>query len=70
MTLYISGLNFNDFLFVYAYSNITNSLHERRMDWSVLVYTITNLRKPGQTHVIGRSIFAVNLGRVAPLKTG
>jgi len=70
MTLYISGLYFNDFLFVYAYSSITNSLHEGRMDSPVLVYTVKNLRKPGHTHVISRSIFAINLGRVAPLKTG
>lgn len=41
-----SGLCFNNFLFVYAYSNFTNGLHEGRVDFSLLIYIITKFCKP------------------------
>jgi len=70
MTLYISAGYILIIFYVYAYSNITNSLHEGRMDSLVLFYTVKNLRKPGQTHVISRNILAVHLSTVATLKPG
>jgi hypothetical protein len=45
---YFSWLFSNNFPFVYAYSIFTNSLHEGTVDFSVLLYTVTNLGKPCQ----------------------
>jgi hypothetical protein len=68
--LYFRELFFNNFLFVYAYSNFTNSLRKARVDFCLLFYRVTNFRKPRYSHVISRGIFAPRLGRVAPLKDG
>jgi len=43
---YFSGLLFNNFPFLYAFSKFTNSLHEGRVDFSLLFYAVTNLHKP------------------------
>jgi hypothetical protein len=40
------------------------------VDFSLLFYAVTNLRKPRHSHVISRGIFAPRLGRVALLKDG
>jgi hypothetical protein len=68
--LYFRELFFNHFLFVYAYSNFSNSLREGRVDIPVMFYVVTNFRKPRHSHVISRGIFAPRLGRVAPRKYG
>jgi hypothetical protein len=67
-TIYFSGLFFNNFPFVYACSNFTNSLREGRVESSVLFYVVANLRKPRQTVVISLSSFATHFGTVTPLK--
>ena len=63
---YFSRLRFNNFLFVYVYSNCSNSLREGRVEFSVLFYAITNFRElrdqPGH--------LAPLLRTVSPLKTG
>jgi hypothetical protein len=63
---YFSGLCFNNFLFVYAYSNCSNSLREGGVEFSVLFYATTNFRKsrdqPGH--------LAPLLRAVSPLKPG
>jgi hypothetical protein len=68
--LYLSELFFNNSMFVYAHSNFTNRLREGRVDFSLLIYTVTNFRNTRHSHVINRGIFAARLGRVAPLKGG
>jgi hypothetical protein len=60
-------LLFNNFLFVYAYCNFTNTLREGAVDFSVRFYTVTNFRKPRHNHVISRGIFVPRLDTVAPL---
>jgi hypothetical protein len=47
--VYFRELFFNNFLFVYAYINFTNSLHEGSVSFSVPFYTVTTLRKPRQS---------------------
>jgi hypothetical protein len=64
--LYFRELFFNNFLFVYAYSNFTNILREGRAYFSLRFYAVTNFRKPRHCHVISRDIFAPRVGRVAP----
>lgn len=63
---FFSGLCFNNFLFVYAYSNCSNSLREGRAEFSVLLYDVTNFSKsrdqPGHLVPLLRT--------VSPLKTG
>jgi hypothetical protein len=42
---YFNELCLNNFLFVYAYSNCSNSSREGRLDFSILFYIVTNFRK-------------------------
>jgi len=71
VTLYIAaGYFFNNFWFVYAYTYFTNSLHEARVDFSVLFYTVANMPNSRQSLVISRGTFAPHLGTVAPLRPG
>jgi hypothetical protein len=68
--LYFREPFFNNFLFLYAYSNFTNSLREGRVDFSLPLYRVTNFRKPRHSYVISQGIFAPRLGTVSPLKDG
>jgi hypothetical protein len=43
-------------------------LHQGRVDFSLLFYTVTKFRKPRHSHVISWSISALRLDRVGPLK--
>ena len=65
---HFSWLFLNNFPFVYAYNNFTNSLHEGTLDFYVLFYTVTNL--PARLTRLAGGIFAPHLGIVAPLKHG
>jgi hypothetical protein len=66
--VYLSELLFNNFLFVYAYSNFTNSLREGRVGFSVLLHNVTNFRKLLHSHMNGWGMFASHMVSVAPLK--
>jgi hypothetical protein len=59
--VYFRELFINNVLFVYAYFNLTNNVHEGSVDFSVLSYAAKNFRKTSHSHGISRSIFAPNL---------
>jgi hypothetical protein len=66
--VYFSELYINNFLFVYAYFNLTNNVREGSSDFSVPFYTVTKFRKTSHSHGISQDIFAPHLSTVAPLK--
>ena len=59
--VYFRELSLIIFCLCFAYSNFTNSLHEGRVDSSVLFYTVTKFHRPFQRHVISWDIFALQL---------
>ena len=61
-TAYFSGICFNNFLFVYAYRNCSNSLP----DFSVLLYAVT----PSASYMISRGIFTSDMRTVCTLRDG
>ena len=65
--IYFRELFFNNFPFVYAYSNSSNTLSEGKVDFSVMFCTVTNFRKPCQSNVISLGICAPHLGTDVPL---
>ena len=67
--IHFSGIFFSNFQFVYAYRNFTDSLHDGRVDFSVLFYIVTNLRKPRQTHVTSRGHYCSTFGYNRPTET-
>jgi hypothetical protein len=67
-TVYFRELFINNFLFVYAYFNLTNNVREGSADYSVLFYTVTKFRKTSHSHGSSRGIFAPHLSTANPLK--
>lgn len=61
-------LQFNNFTYVYEWSDFNTTLHERRKDFTLPFHAITNLRQPSRGCVISGGVFAPNLGKVAPHK--
>jgi hypothetical protein len=66
--VYFRELSINNFLFVYAYFNLTNNVREGIVDFSVPFYTVKNFRKTHHSHGISRGVFAPELSTVTPLK--
>ena len=58
------------FSLYFYYSNFTNTLCDEGVESSVPFYTVTHFRKPFQSHVVNRGVFAPHLGTAAPLNDG